>query len=501
MPKTYAEFMDELTAEELYKGLVAYGMFTEKLPPVLTSEPFFAYCQVRSNPFFDQKEPYISYESMRNINIPRMLGIPNPMAYERLCRCIADYWDRLKEHFTKQTAEQDYMVSRIHIRKMEGKNPIFFMNYKNWKLDGMPEPDLMIGCKYLVKADISSCFPSICAQAISWALVGKEAAKENKPEALWCHQLSHYAQHTNNGESRGLLIGPHSSNVLSEIILTAIDCHLYQKGWRYIRNIDDYTCYVPSYEDGQKFLVDLGEELQSFDLSLNHKKTEICELPVASVEQWVRKINSVPLNSHHQIDFRSARAYLDSAIELMQANQMNSAILNYAIQVLKGQELTPGAKEYSIKTIFHLVLLYPYLIPQLETTVFSQLGVTSEQIAFLSQKIYQSGLQQHNYEAVCYAIYYAMKYGFELPNFHIAQVVHSGDCLFCLLSFLYFQRQGANDTVEELKKYALQLSQNEEDFNKNWLFVYEILSEELTGDWLDMKQNGVSFIKPEYRYH
>ena len=114
-------------------------MFTEKLPPVLTSEPFFAYCQVRSNPFFDQKEPYISYESMRNINIPRLLGIPNPMAYERLCRCIADYWDRLKEHFTKQTAEQDYMVSRIHIRKMEGKTPIFFMNYKNWKLDGMPE--------------------------------------------------------------------------------------------------------------------------------------------------------------------------------------------------------------------------------------------------------------------------------------------------------------------------------------------------------------------------
>ena len=55
--------------------------------------------------------------------------------------------------------------------------------------------------------------------------------------------------------------------------------------------------------------------------------------------------------------------------------------------------------------------------------------------------------------------------------------------------------------MEELKKYALQLSQNEEDFNKNWLFVYEILSEELTGDWLDMKQNGVSFIKPEYRYH
>lgn len=68
------------------------------------------------------------------------------------------------------------------------------------------------------------------------------------------------------------MIGPHASNLLSELILTVVDKNLYDKDWRYIRNIDDYTCYVESMEDGQKFLLELGSELRQFDLTLNFKK-------------------------------------------------------------------------------------------------------------------------------------------------------------------------------------------------------------------------------------
>jgi len=32
--KMYTEFMDEISADELYEGLLAYGFFAEKLPPV-----------------------------------------------------------------------------------------------------------------------------------------------------------------------------------------------------------------------------------------------------------------------------------------------------------------------------------------------------------------------------------------------------------------------------------------------------------------------------------
>ena len=34
MPKTYDEFMKDISADELYDRMIQYGMFAEKLPPV-----------------------------------------------------------------------------------------------------------------------------------------------------------------------------------------------------------------------------------------------------------------------------------------------------------------------------------------------------------------------------------------------------------------------------------------------------------------------------------
>lgn len=43
--KQYADYMDEITGDELYEGLMVCGMFSEKLPPIFTSEEFFEYAQ------------------------------------------------------------------------------------------------------------------------------------------------------------------------------------------------------------------------------------------------------------------------------------------------------------------------------------------------------------------------------------------------------------------------------------------------------------------------
>jgi len=498
--KSYADIMNEISADELYKRLLAYGLFTEKLPPILSSESFYNYCQTLATPFADGWKQYIYHESMRNINVPRPLGIPNPMAYQRLCRCLANNWDEIKAHFSRQTSNQAYKISRIHIRKLGKSKALFSMSYSNWKTDGTPEADLLIGNKYLVKADISTCFPSIYTHAIPWALVGKSYAKQHsgkKYQSDWYNEIDHFAQNCKNGETHGLLIGPHASNLLSELILTVVDKHLYDYGWRYIRNIDDYICYVDTYEAGQKFLIELGEELRNFDLSLNFKKTEIQELPVASVEQWVRRINSVSIMQRGgKLDFIGVRAYLDSAIELMQSNKMNSAILNYAIKVLAGQELTPNAKEYCVKTIFHLCLIYPYLIPLLEQGVFDKFDVSNTQIEELSQRLFKNGRDNKNYESICYALHFAIKYDFEIIELDSTEAIQSNSCLFKLFSFLYFQKRTDRNEVKKMKDHARILVSNDDDFNRNWLFVYECLSQsELKGEWKPMKKAGVSFVK------
>lgn len=262
--KHYYDFTNELSADEIYEGLLAHGLFTEKLPPVFTAKAFYDYCKSQSPAFPKKPAEYIYHESMRNINTPRPLGIPNPAAYQRLCKYISEIWPQLQQYFEKETKGQEHIISRTHIRKMKESDSLFSMNYKNWKDDGTPEPDLLLGAKYLVHADVSNCFPSIYTHALSWALVGKDVAKQNQKDgSQWYNELDFHTRNVKHGETHGLLIGPHVSNLLSEIILVKIDKILYDKGWRYIRNIDDYTCYVSTYEDGQLFLTELSEQLRA----------------------------------------------------------------------------------------------------------------------------------------------------------------------------------------------------------------------------------------------
>ena len=35
MPKSYADLMNDISADELYERLLAYGLFADKLPPIL----------------------------------------------------------------------------------------------------------------------------------------------------------------------------------------------------------------------------------------------------------------------------------------------------------------------------------------------------------------------------------------------------------------------------------------------------------------------------------
>lgn len=501
--KCYSRFMDEISKDEIYRGLLGYGMFSEKLPPVFSSESFYTYCSKCTPSFQDKWQPHIHYESMRNINVPRELGIPNPMAYQQLCMCISNNWSELQSHFRAKTANQSHIVSRIHIRKMANSNALFKMNYGNWKADGSPESDLLIGSKYVVKADVSTCFPSIYTHSIPWALVGKEKAKKHagaRWKNEWYNQIDHFTQICKNGETHGVLIGPHASNLLGEIVLTAVDCELTPK-WKYIRNIDDYTCFVGTREEAQLFLIDLASELRKFDLSLNHKKTEISELPMAMTEQWTRQIgNPESLFRNGILDFIGTRTYLDSAIEIMQKNKTNSAILNYAIKSLPYKNMSHNAIEYCVKTIMHLCLLYPYLLQIMDEYVFERFNISVDNIRKFTQLIYDQESKNKNYDGVCFAIFFALKYNFTIDSLIAQDAIDSDSCVFRLLAFLYFKKNRILSERSDLRTLALNLKTDDDELGRNWLFVYEVLPQsDLPGEWKILKTNGISFLKKEYQ--
>lgn len=397
---------------------------------------------------------------------------------------------------------------------MNKTKELFEMNYKNILKDGIPESDLRLGNKFVVHADISQCFPSIYTHALQWALEGKIQAKSKilhktgKKKTLG-EKLDACCRYTKNGETNGILIGPHAFNLVSEIILCKIDEKIVEKGFKYIRNIDDYTCYVPTYEMAQKFIIELQAELRCYELGLNHKKTSIQTLPEAFSLSWLNELSACILKSGKgKITLRKIQSLLDLTMELVEKNGENSAILNYAVQIVGKnaddfQDVV--VKNYWVKSIIHLAVLYQYMIPLLDKYVFTLCKVFESDISKYIKLLYNSASALKNLEGMYYCIWYAIKYSVDLSEMKMEDIQNADSCLLKLMAYLYFKQTSCKiynfETKEQLSDLvddarAIVRSGNEMLIDSNWLFVYEVLpASELTGELREMKEANISFIK------
>lgn len=387
------------------------------------------------------------------------------------------------------------------------------MNYKNWRVDGNPEVDLLVHDKgtsrILVQADISSCFPSIYTHSIPWALVGKSVAKQNHDPEEWFNKIDKACQAMRNGETHGLHIGPHASNILSEIILTVIDNKLYDKGYRFIRNIDDYDCFVESYDKAQMFLCDLQEALREFDLPLNHKKTKITELPIALDKNWKHQLSSLPtIGKSGMVEYPQVNAFIDSALQLA-TESGNFAIINFSIKKLKEATISENGMKLAAKRFMHIAMLYPYLLPLMEEYVFKPYRVEAKDIKKFSDAIFRDASRVNDYESMCYSFYFAIKFDFTLDDFEqsnsvnmdrINSIVKTSDCILITIAWIFFMKRnhGKRDATEVKPFNRLALKLAKEDMDRYWLFCYEVLSiGNLSGEWKKMKTYGTSFIRKD----
>ncbi|GJQ05014.1 hypothetical protein [Capnocytophaga canimorsus] len=110
--KPYYKFYEEIDEDKLFKGLLAFGLFSEKIPNFLSSVKFFEYIKTKKFPYDDKKPTdYIRYSNMTNINILRPLSIPDPFSYANQIEIIRQNWTKIKEHFKTKSNNQNHKVS------------------------------------------------------------------------------------------------------------------------------------------------------------------------------------------------------------------------------------------------------------------------------------------------------------------------------------------------------------------------------------------------------
>ncbi len=498
----------DLSPDDVSTGLLDFGLFAEKVPPCFTSKGLAelaatsmvavlenADSRALTNAVKKRSHDYIRYDAIRDINIPRHLGIPHPESYSLQAIAIKKYWEEIKVHCAKPSPA----ISRVHVRHVGG-GCIFEMSYKGVERYQFEEDEIewRSGAKFVVKADIARCFPSMYTHTIPWALHGLTAAKGTDcPIKLYGNLLDRCTQNTRDMQTNGLLIGPHASNIIAEIILTSIDTMLQTKGHKKLtRHIDDYTYYANTYEDAESFIKNLGLSLRNYEMALNEKKTRILPLPRPSSENWKLALQRFIFPKGEELGFSTIRSFLDLALENAQSAG-TSAPLNYALKMLADKhgerKLSQRAKRLYVQEAINLAILYPYLVPILDKFVFDRYRYTGieTKIAKFAAELVRLGMQKLYPDTIAHALYYALKHKIAIPvtEAELLAVMPLDDCVVNVLLLEYAPMHGLKQLQKAVKTRAMQLkSAGHRDQDRSWLLIYQTWTEkELTG-------NGQAFL-------
>lgn len=481
-----------LSADEAFVGLVDYGLFAERLPPCFTSEGLSVHvpqCLLaiatentkRSlvNLLKNRMHDFIRYESLRHVKVFRPMGVPHPESHIIQCLALKRHWQEIKEHCAKPSVP----VSRIFVRETDDRR-VFRMDYKGKDRFNSEELDIRnrMGSHFVVRTDISTCFPSIYTHSVPWALHGRSRSKKDRSILLPGNLLDKATQATRDGQTNGLVIGPHTSNVISEIILTKIDHEMIQKGYRqFTRHIDDYTFYAKTYKQAEDFIRDIGMQLREYELVLNERKTAILPLPLPDNENWVRELNSFQWPANNEcIRFGTVNSLLDLALNLSHGAE-NFAVLNYAFKMVPPR-LNNRARRLFIQQAVNLALLYPYLAPILDNHVFdkhSYHGIKGVIREFVDELL-EIGVQKIHSDAIAHALYYSLKHHIQFSRLdkHLEEIIKIDDCISHVLLLLYAQQNGITDIEDKIRARADGLSGMEaREKDRYWLLIYQVWCE------------------------
>jgi len=454
----------------VYESLLSHNYFPEQkrdkeeLPPIFSTRTFTTTVanQLCNEPLrggrsvsqsgYDQVE----YRITRYNNVSRPISIPHPMPYANLAGCISNNWNKL-----------DYICSNANslvFPKKHSDGRIIIMDYSKENI----ESDLSnsFGNKFRVRTDIANFFPSIYTHSIPWALVGFSTAKSNKHGSVWYNRLDTYQRYTKRNETQGIPIGPATSNIISELILARVDDKL-SSDFTYYRYVDDYICYCDTYEKADKFIRRLSVELWKYKLLLNISKTTIEPLPVTLSQNWILDLYT-RLPEGKEINVTLAIRFLDYAVSI-QNKTPDGSVLKFAAKSIKGK-LHKLARKSVLEYLLQLSLHYPILLPLLDS-LFDNVTTAKKSFGYDKQlkKILDLNIINCRSDAMCWVIYYMLKFGIKINRARAKKVIETRDCL--AITLIY--KTGNYDT--EVINFINSLDHSDRyELDQHWILLYQV---------------------------
>jgi hypothetical protein len=183
----------------------------------------------------------------------------------------------------------------------------------------------------------------VYTHSISWALHTKQIGKTKRQfQDNLGNKLDIAIRNGQEGQTKGIPIGPDTSFLMAEIIANALDEALIkQVGDRYYRYVDDYEFGCTSAQEADNVLGKLQEVLEGYELTLNSSKTSIMELPSSIDPIWIYELASFKFRSNDTGQAKDLMHYFDLSIRRFSEYQADP-VIKYAIKRTSSLDIKPA---------------------------------------------------------------------------------------------------------------------------------------------------------------
>ena len=420
----------------------------------------------------------IAFRLNRHANSTRLLKIPHPEAYVRLCRAIVDRWDDImtlieqnkESQIVPKISKENELVSMGPYEDSETDSQKSILRYSAQRRRATTERlERAIGKRYLARADIAVFFPSVYTHAIPWAIHTKEVAKQHRRDkGLYGNVLDEHSRNMQRGETLGIPIGPATSNILSELLLHPVDAALRNK-YTFMRFIDDYRCYCASRNEADAFIVALENQLAVYGLQLNASKTSITPLPATTNDPWVIQLRT--LLDAISVSQPSTMGGLFDLATSLQAKWPNQNVVKYAARALARQATTDDLRERCTRHILEIAFHYPSVMPILARLV--QKDPSSVQAHELERLLQTQAKERAPTDAMCWTLFAWREQTSgrkTLPSDLAEAIIETEDCM--AIASLWAVDQAENEVIAFVRTKLA--GSTDEEYDRYWLLVHEV---------------------------
>lgn len=312
--------------------LLARGYFPKELPPPFDTQSFAKYMATNAPAEFsvktgrrDRSSNFVSLPGVHNLarsgSLRRKLSIPNPVNFYQQALAVSENWREIRKHCRdSKISLTSPTYSSSHRRPIAWKSPFSILP--------RARASTRAGARYSLVTDIASFYPSIYTHSIPWALHGKDAAKRSRTDlTLTGNLLDLVVRNGQDMQTMGVPIGPDTSIVFSEIVLSAIDEKLKPLGTKGFRFVDDIEFGFRTLSEAEWAMALLQESASEMELQLNASKSRIVELPAPLEAVWAPHLRMFSFRTTSRGQATDLLGYFSRAFELAATHRQESVLM------------------------------------------------------------------------------------------------------------------------------------------------------------------------------